>query len=350
MSPKRFLFVALVGGCDCGGEPAPCEPSWTAVLDDEDEDGDDLGCSILSVWGDSRDDLWFAGGSLGVEPSKGCALHLDGERWEVLPIDVPQSFWWVTRTPEGTVWFVGEEGIAVRWDGSEATEFETGVDGTLFGVWGARDDDVWAVGGDGGDGDKDVIVHFDGAAWTRVAAPEPRGALFFKVWGAAADDVWVVGASGLILHWDGDAWSIHTEWTDEYGTTQQLLTVNGRAADDVWAVGSSTTILHYDGDAWTRWRDPTGAPVFGSGLTGVFAPVGGDVCIVGDAGTKLFIPSEGAHLDDTLEGTDADLHGTWCDASGTTFAVGGNYVSPAPSAREAMIAVKGCDVPRAGLP
>lgn len=216
------------------------------MVDDGDANSNDLGCSVLCVWGESRDNLWFAGGSLGVGDVGACALHFDGVTWTRLPVDFDSSFWWVTELPSGNVWFVGEDGIAVLWDGENTVQYDTGVQATLFGVWGASDDDVWAVGGSSGI-ELDVIVHFDGTAWSVVAPPEPRGVPYFKVWGSAADDVWIVGHGGLILHYDGGAWSIHTEWTGEFGNGPRLFTVHGRSADDVWAVGSSITILHFDG-------------------------------------------------------------------------------------------------------
>ncbi len=344
-----LLLGAFIAGCH-GPDDSACTAAWEAPLDDADADDQDLGCAILSVAADGPGDAYFAGGSLGVEPAKGCALHFDGEQWTELDLDVPETYWWVAMTPSGAAWLVGEDGLAVRWGGGVGTRFETGVDATLFGVWAAADDDVWAVGGSDGGGDSDVLLHFDGAAWTQVAPPEVRGTYYFKVWGAAADDVWVVGAEGLILHYDGQAWSLHTEWTDEYGTAPRLFTVHGRAADDVWAVGESTTVLHFDGASWTEWEDPTGATVFGGGLTGVHVAPSGSVCVVGDGGVRFTIPTEGAHVETLPGATDPDLHATWCDDDGEEFAVGGNYLESQPAARDGAILHYGCPLSREGLP
>lgn len=330
----------------CGDDDDACGATWTDVLEDRDDDDHDLGAVILSVWGPSRDDLVFAGGTLGVEPRRGVLLHFDGDRWEDLPVDVAPTLWWTTRTPEGTVWAAGEEGLVVRWKDGVFTRFEALADATLFGIWGAADDDVWAVGGAIGEGDRDVILHFDGDAWARVPPPEAFGVQLFKVWGSAADDVFMVGGGGVILHHDGTALTAM-----ESGGRAQLLTVHGTAADDVWAVGAGNTILHYDGDAWSAWSDAAGAETLIGLPTGVFAVPGGDVCIVGNSGGKIRIFPDGTHdEEETFEGTSSDLHSTWCDAEGQQFAVGGNYFETEPEARLGTIAYRGCSISSDGLP
>src|SRR6185503_14237123 len=72
----------VVGGA-CGGDDdddglAPCEaPTWQTLVDDSDEDADDLGASVLGVWGRAPDDVWFSGGTLGVEPRASLAMYFD---------------------------------------------------------------------------------------------------------------------------------------------------------------------------------------------------------------------------------------------------------------------------------
>ena len=61
-------------------------------------------------------------------------------------------------------------------------------------------------------------MHWNGAAWQPVAAPEGAsgtGALY-AVTALAPDDVWAVGfeatsdgdTNALTIHWDGDAWNV----------------------------------------------------------------------------------------------------------------------------------------------
>ena len=39
------------------------------------------------------------------------------------------------------------------------------LDGALLSVWGTSASDVWAVGGDVGDGMGPLVIHFDGTSW-----------------------------------------------------------------------------------------------------------------------------------------------------------------------------------------
>ena len=138
------LAGVLLGACGCDVEKKdPCETrdcdEWQTVLDDGDEDGDDLGASLFSVNGPAWNDLYFAGGTLGVAPRVGVGIHFDGETWERLAIDVEPTLWWVNTTPEGTAWFAGEEGTVVQWRDGQATVHETPSDATLFGIWGTSD-------------------------------------------------------------------------------------------------------------------------------------------------------------------------------------------------------------------
>lgn len=341
-----LVLLAAACGADDDDGPAPCDaPTWQTLVDDSDPDEDDLGVSVLGVWGTAVDDVWFAGGTLGVLPDAALAMHFDGARWERVDPGVTASLWWVTRTPAGTVWFAGERGTVVRWDGA-ATAFDTGVATTLFGIWGCADDDVWAVGGDVGAGEKDVIVHFDGAAWSRAAVPGSPDVQLLKVWGASCDAVWVVGAGGTILHWDGAAWS-----AQDSGVHTPLSGISGRSAADVWAVGASSTILHYDGAAWTAFESADG-PVFGGTLQGVSAAASGEVFVVGIGGVKLVLTPAGGHLQESLLGTTDDLHGVWGDEQGLAFAVGGDYSDPADTMdlRPGTIAYRGCAIATEGLP
>lgn len=340
------LGLAACGDDDDDGL-VPCEsPTWQTLVDDSDPDDDDLDAAVLGVWGTDARDVWFSGGTIGVEPERSLALHFDGARWEHVDLGVPETLWWVTRSADGVVWFAGEHGRVVRWDGS-ATPYDVGVDTTLFGIWGCAGDDVWAVGGDVGQGEKDVIVHFDGAAWSRVAAPGSFDVQFLKVWGAACDAVWVVGAGGAILRWDGATWSVQ-----ESGVTTALFGISGRAADDVWAVGASSTVLHFDGAVWSPFVSSDG-PLFGGLLQSASAPAGGDVFVVGIGGVKLVLePDPAGHLQESLVGTTDDLHGVWADAEGRAFAVGGDYSDPASTVdvRPGTIAYRGCAISREGLP
>ncbi len=99
---------------------------------------------------------------------------------------------------------------------------------SFSGVWGSASSDVWAVG-------CDIVVRFDGMAWTRQAPMCLRG-----IWGTSKDNVWSVGAG--IFHWNGIAWSETLLRVIQY---KDLNRVWGTSESDIWAVGKDGTTLHY---------------------------------------------------------------------------------------------------------
>jgi hypothetical protein len=70
--------------------------------------------------------------------------------------------------------------------------------------------------------------------------PLPQGDTLNALWGNSANDVWAVGEPGVILHWDGRAWSKMTS-----GTTLPLFDVWSSQGGDVWATGRDGAILRH---------------------------------------------------------------------------------------------------------
>jgi hypothetical protein len=51
-----------------------------------------------------------------------------------------------------------------------------------------------------------VILHWNGSAWSVV--PSGTSTFLVGVWASGPNDAWVTGGAGTILHWDGAAWSV----------------------------------------------------------------------------------------------------------------------------------------------
>jgi hypothetical protein len=136
---------------------------------------------------------------------------------------------------------------------------------TLLGVTAISSTDVWAVGYTVSLDDpyRTLTVHWNGTTWSIVDSPNYTfpGAYntLLDVSAAGTDDVWAVGGSalgggsgrGLLLHYDGAAWSLQPAPPDA-----ELWSLSGRngvlalSPGDVWAVGDYDA-WHYDGTAWT---------------------------------------------------------------------------------------------------
>jgi len=309
------LLGACLVLCACPG------PAWQTVLDET-----SLNRAVLSVWGAGPKDVYATGGGLG-NGQEGLALHFDGQTWRELHPGDTDSLWWVTGTGPTDVWMVGTRGRLLHWDGAVFTVHASGTRATLFGVWAAAPDDAWAVGGTPGGGtsassDNDLVLHWDGSAWTRVALPSPQGAALFKVWGTSSEDLYAVGEGGVIWHRSATGWQLESDLTLATGS---LLTVAGCNANEVYAVGG-TDVLRRAGGKWTR------EPVTLTGVVNGVACSADGVVIAGSGGLKQR-KAGGAWRDDSSQQPYANLHAAWADGHGAFWVAGGDFLSPATPGR-----------------
>lgn len=313
------LLGLAVTGCDDAPDDAdmgPVEETWSVAFDATD-DG-----ALLSVWGPSDDRLWAVGG----QPETGVVWqYADGAWAKAAPPEGPLINW--VHGAGDVEWFVGDGGRALRRVGGGDWEtFETGTEAPLWGVFAVSADEAWAVGGqaiDDGNPPDPVITHYKDGAWTRVAVPavDRDFRALFKVWGRAADDVWAVGAKGVILHWDGAAWSQQGS-----GTGEDLISLFG-VGDAVAIVGgrSNGVLSRLTADGWDT-RVLAGNP----GFNGIWMQPDGTAWVAGNRGLLLSIPPDSyeptRHRSDTRE----VLHGIWGTPSGHRLAVGGSLDTSPP--------------------
>ena len=145
-------------------------------------------------------------------------------------------------------------------------------------------DDVWAVG-------DDLIVHWDGAAWTVTGPSIMRAHTYAAVAARNAADVWVVGwvvsqdqNVPLLLHYDGATWTrFHVARPPGEGMLNDVVVMPGGVA---WAVGAfdlytpngsrnGGLAYRFDGHDWVRVGLPTRVATLTaatpSGRTGLWA-------------------------------------------------------------------------------
>jgi len=140
------------------------------------------------------------------------------------------------------------------------------------------------------------------------------------VWGRADNDVFFVGEAGVILHWDGAAFT-----REKSGIESLLFTVHGGPNGPVLAVGGTTdgVILRWSDSGWLREATPENIPP----LSGIFVRPDGTAVAVGDRGTVLMRDSAGQWIrrrDEVLRGaSSATLHAASYQRS--LWAVGGDF-------------------------
>lgn len=313
-SPVLLLPLGLLACPD--PEPSPPAAAWQVVAKDLPE-------ALLSVVGNAADDVWAVGSDKGAGP---LVLHFDGAAWSRLETGHRGHLWWVHPFPNGVVYLAGAASTILRYDGANFTRMATpGIARhTVFGIWGAAPDDVWAVGSVSSR--NGFVWHYDGTTWRDVELPSdtPVDAGkdhpgLFKVWGDGQGTVWMAGGGGLVLKTEGDRLV-----RVETNSTAQLFTIAGEG-DDVVAVGGSGigAVLQKSGAALAP------ATVDAGLLQGV-AVRGGRAYAAG-AGAEIYRREGGAWVPENagLGLSIESLHAVWIDPQGAVWAVGGNVLGAA---------------------
>ena len=107
----------------------------------------------------------------------------------------------------------------------------------------------------------DVMLHWDGQRWTRVALPPLHGPVT-NLTARTPDDVWGVTESDGLVHWSGKRWNARRIAGWRHGP--EIGRVSALARDDAWLGaagftnrGSYALIEHWNGNRWTRVPAPT---------------------------------------------------------------------------------------------
>lgn len=128
-----------------------------------------------------------------------------------------------------------------------------------------------------------LVEHWDGTAWTQVAAPTGSAGLNAVV-APAATDVWGFGTSRTAVHWDGTSWHRVSLPLPKGSAFGEFVAAAALSPADIWAVGDVSThalIDHWNG---RRWKYVPGPPNNRYSLTGVAALSAKDVWAVGETG------------------------------------------------------------------
>ena len=241
--------------------------------------------ALRGVSASTATDAWAVGFSLLGRRDYGTLIeHWNGTAWSVnSSLVVTGSFAELTGVADlspTNAWTVGEGGsggLLEHWNGTTWTSvtlpdpnFTPGVDDSISA---SSASDIWIVGSTvntttgatTGEG-----LHFNGTAWSVVPMPEGAGA----VTDISPTDAWAVGGAS-IENWNGTNWSVVP--SPSPGADLGLTGVAARGPDDVYAVGDNIpsvnggvvqgVILRWNGSAWSADSDPTDGsyrPLFGA--------------------------------------------------------------------------------------
>lgn len=300
-------FVCLSLACSPAPKPQPdagVNP-WRLVQED-------LPGTLLSAW-ESPDGVLYA---VGGNASSALVLRHDSGGWWVMDSGTTKTLWWVHGYAANDVYAVGAAGVVTHFDGTRWTVLREGGDFTLFGAWGARPDELVAVGGVVTASAPRPAMVMKSAGWNEVSTSTlPPDRALFKVWGTSASDLFVVGERGLAARGVPGAFTLQP-----VPTTQRLTTVHG-AGSQVYAVGGLQTpvLARFDGASWNELVAP-GNPQL---LNGVAVNADGEVVVVGLDG--YLAEGKADTFRETLPLTRRGLHGVATTRTGFV-AVGGELL------------------------
>jgi hypothetical protein len=194
--------------------------SWTSVTVPFPNPSNTSGTNLTAITASSASDIWAVGGFTNASFTNSVyALHFNGTSWSVTILPQPSgstspALHAVAAIAPGNVWAAGEnEGVP-------------------------------------GQGLSTLIEHFDGTSWSIVPSPTPGA--YPQLNGVAArsaSDVYAVGfhlpsanggvQQGLILRWNGSAWSADADPTA--GTFSPLYAAATAPGAPEWAAGINSS-------------------------------------------------------------------------------------------------------------
>ncbi len=290
----------------------------------------------MSVWGTNTGEVWAVGADLPGDTEGPLVLHWSGTEWAQRSTGTTGDLWWVFGFDNGPVFMGGKNGQIIRYQGGVFTAMTTPGPQTVYGIWGATPDEMWAVGADDGGAAGGFAWRLQGDAWVdAVGFPtKASSGAVWKVHGTASNDVWMVGTNGLAVHWNGTSFE-----EDSLGSTS-LFTVHCTGSRCVAVGGFASEVIfeHQDG-AWVDASTATNPPLIGisSTLTTAYA--------TGDMGSVLERKDD-AWSSITGPTTNETLHSIWIDPEGGLWVAGGRVrVSPL---RNGVLAYRGSHPPSPG--
>ncbi|MGH7955004.1 MAG: hypothetical protein ACREOZ_03500, partial [Gloeomargaritales cyanobacterium] len=216
---------------------------------------------VYSINGTSDSDIWFGGG--------GAMSHWNGNSFALyvfngdsLP-NMQQSFGAIWIAPDNEIFAVGGGGAIVHRKPDYTWEvMQSGTTLDLTSMRGFSSNNIYAVGNDPNcSGCTGIILHYNGNAWQTVAMgklPPPTDTTilvgdFKGIGGAMEDSLYVVGERIYIHH--SSRWTLANAPCNERNQPSCGAYVEGVAGtswNNVWIVGDFGWMMHFDGDHWEK--------------------------------------------------------------------------------------------------
>lgn len=211
------------------------------------------GSVLYGVWGPTPNLLWAVGGPSDAVDTANAAgdmlLKWDGSAWSRVNLPALADSENVGSNRLFKVWgtaanhaiIVGDDGIALHYDGSDWSRKDTGHAGEfIFTVSGRSSSEAFAIGGF----NQIFVIRWNGSEWadipitsTLATPPVAQG-----VWTAPGEDLYIAGFGGFAARWDATG----TWHEGEYATTDVYHAITRDSTGAVWAVGGDIATARAD--------------------------------------------------------------------------------------------------------
>jgi len=264
----------------------------------------------------SSADVWAVGVYRTASGDRSRIEHWNGVQWTDVPAAPnggrPDVFNSVTTTGPVDAWAVGssagvnglqEAALIEHWNGRAWTVVAAPNPGL---VWNELDsvvalskNDVWAVGyyKDDAAPARVLAEHWDGKSWRVVNAPSPGSGWneLANLSASSPTDLWAVGwtqddgpRQSLVEHWNGITWA---QVSISARSVQELRAVVAVSANEAWAVGpmgGPQGFERWDGTNWNPMTVPTPGP--GVEIWGISASTASDAWVAGSVIDRGYRP------------------------------------------------------------
>lgn len=253
----------------------------------------DSGSFNAAHWDGSEWKLKNYLGKWGYFPAKSIAVFSDGSIWlgsscSIYKIvdDETTQLWecdWgngesgivnkIWSSSLNNIFFVGNNGSIVHYDGSEFTRMESGTEVDLTDIWGTMDNTtgiviIWTSGYDEST-DGSIVLTLDNGEWKTVYERFPNFTgntiddkvhftpMASTLWTVTeSENLWVGGGSGVYTlndKYESTAYS-YIDIENEVGYFSFPWKIRGNGKNDILIVGENSSIFHYNGASW-NWYE-----------------------------------------------------------------------------------------------
>jgi len=228
----------------------------------------------------SSNDIWFACGSI---------FHWDGTKttleW-LRDIDTPEAVEKIWGTSSSNLYFVGNAGTIVHYNGSTFTRMTSGTDADLLNIDGIYDPDrdksrIWVTG-------VGILLYYDGSVWQEVFGMDKP---IFKDNFNNPNAVYVPDDRHYVVSvWGGDNSGLYA--FDQRNLLYYVLMskhdlfvkgIHGNSINDLFLVGEFNRIYHFNGSTIQKFPQ-----LEGSGTSLSVSCVNNHVFVVGDDGSFYY--------------------------------------------------------------